>query len=351
LALALRGLDVQVLEAEAQPRELPACIEVGPSMLRDLVRLGVADACALAGFAFRGIDVADQYGRRVHEVPIPRLAGDRYPAAVGIEHAELHRVLEKAAVAAGARVVRGRSVRELREVGGAASLVLDDGSSSDADLALLAEGGAGSLARAWFPQWQPPRDLGQRWWYTLVRRPLGLDRPLITMGRRTHRVVLVPVRASVASLALVEPADTVVKLPASHLRDSLKSFDEPIRSLVSQIGSNVNLTSRPARSGMLAVPWYRGPVLAIGECVHTMPPHFGQAGAQAIEDACVLGELVAQTRQRETLLAAFQQRRFERVRTVHELTTTAAQWDLAPDSSTDFGRLMERLTGTLAVPA
>jgi 2-polyprenyl-6-methoxyphenol hydroxylase-like FAD-dependent oxidoreductase len=351
IALASRGLDVSIVEADARPRDLPTSLEVLPSMLRDLVRLGVADPCVLSGFAFRGIDVADHRGRRVHEVPTPALAGERFPSAIGIQYGDLHRVLVRAAMDAGARFRWGQAVRELEEVNGDARVLLSDGSVVEADLALLAMGSASPLVTSWFPHAQPPREMGQRWLHALVRRPVGLDRPLTVLGSRARRLNLVPVRAGFAGLALIEPGDVPIAKPASHLREALRCFGASVRALDAQVDDQIEVAVVTVRSALMPPPWHRGPALAIGECAHTLPPHFGQAAAQAIEDACVLGELIAQTRKRDALQSGFQQRRFERVRQIHELTSTAARWDLRPDSSMDLGQLMERLAGMLAVPA
>ena len=92
-------------------------------------------------------------------------------------------------------------------------------------------------------------------------------------------------------------------------------------------------------------------MLAVGDCAHALPPHFGQAAAQAVEDARVLGELLESTASRTELFEAFERRRVERVRRVHEITTTAARWDLQPDSAADLNLLMQRLAQTVAQPA
>jgi 2-polyprenyl-6-methoxyphenol hydroxylase-like FAD-dependent oxidoreductase len=92
-------------------------------------------------------------------------------------------------------------------------------------------------------------------------------------------------------------------------------------------------------------------VLAVGDCAHTLPPHFGQAAAQAVEDARVLADLLVPDASRDALFDAFERRRGERVRCVHEITTTAARWDLKLDSAADLTALMPRLAQTVAPPA
>jgi 2-polyprenyl-6-methoxyphenol hydroxylase-like FAD-dependent oxidoreductase len=82
-----------------------------------------------------------------------------------------------------------------------------------------------------------------------------------------------------------------------------------------------------------------------------LPPHFGQAAAQCIEDAVVLGALLRERLDRDALLERFMSRRGERARQVHALVTQAARWDLQPEASTDLPALAERLAPLIARPA
>ena len=82
-----------------------------------------------------------------------------------------------------------------------------------------------------------------------------------------------------------------------------------------------------------------------------VPPHFGQAAAQAIEDARVLGDLLADASDRASLFEDFQHRRLRRVQRVHELTLSAARVDLEPESGADLSLLMSQLSQTVAQPA
>ena len=104
LSAAARGSQVRLFEAAGLLSVAPGYVEVVPSMMRDLVALGVGEACVRAGFAFNGIQVIDRKGRNVGDIPTLRLAGDHYPAALGITHAGLLRVLESAALARGVRI-------------------------------------------------------------------------------------------------------------------------------------------------------------------------------------------------------------------------------------------------------
>lgn len=352
VAAAGRGLHVQVFDDADQQTNWRGHVEVVPNMLRDLVALGVGDACVRAGFPFHGVDVLDRHGRVLYQLPTEGLAGPRYPAALGIERAELHQILERAASSGGASVERGARVVSVHMQGEKASLVLASGEQSQADLVVLASGAAGALRAQLFPHACVAEDFGQVWWYALVRRPVDLDRPLIAFGGSGQRVVIVPVRNDAAGIALREPKlSAATGAPHAHMRDSMRSFAPQVQALARHISADTPVVLRPVRSCLLDVPWHHGSVLAVGDCSHLLPPHFGQAAAQAIEDARVLGDLLADASDRASLFEHFQQRRVRRVQRVHALTLRAARLDIEPESSADLSLLMSQLSQAVAQPA
>jgi 2-polyprenyl-6-methoxyphenol hydroxylase-like FAD-dependent oxidoreductase len=102
---------------------------------------------------------------------------------------------------------------------------------------------------------------------------------------------------------------------------------------------------------LLPQPWHHEQVIVVGNAAHSMPPHFGQAGAQALEDARVLSDLLTSTREGAELAQSFTARRFPRARQIHEIVATAARWDLEPETTTNLGELSERLSCLVAAPA
>jgi 2-polyprenyl-6-methoxyphenol hydroxylase-like FAD-dependent oxidoreductase len=352
VAAASCGLQVQVLDEAGQREDLVGHVEVVPNMLRDLAALGVGDECVRVGFPFHGIDVLDRHGRLLCQLPTEGLAGRRYPAALGIAQADLHQVLERAAKNVGASLERASRVVSVQTSDEGANVVLSNSKQIRADLVLLASGATGQLRGALFSHAQMAEDFGQAWWYAMVPRPVDLNRPLIGFGATGQRVVIVPVRNDTAGLALIHPSKPRSQLSSDALlRESLRSFAPRVRSLAEHIPAGTPIAVRPVRSGVLDAPWSQGAVLAVGDCAHVLPPHFGQSAAQAIEDARVLADLLASATDRVTLFADFQHRRVERAQRVHALTLTAARWDLEPESSVDLSLLMNELSRAVAQPA
>jgi 2-polyprenyl-6-methoxyphenol hydroxylase-like FAD-dependent oxidoreductase len=92
-------------------------------------------------------------------------------------------------------------------------------------------------------------------------------------------------------------------------------------------------------------------VLAVGDCAHALPAVFGQAGAQAIEDAVVLGELLRQEGAPAAIAQRLVARRFPRVQQVAAIAMQAARWQAAPEGDTDLLRLARSLDAVVHEPA
>jgi 2-polyprenyl-6-methoxyphenol hydroxylase-like FAD-dependent oxidoreductase len=61
--------------------------------------------------------------------------------------------------------------------------------------------------------------------------------------------------------------------------------------------------------------WGRGRITLLGDAAHPMTPHMGQGGAQALEDAVVLGRSVSKNTNIETALRSYERERMKRANT------------------------------------
>jgi 2-polyprenyl-6-methoxyphenol hydroxylase-like FAD-dependent oxidoreductase len=117
-----------------------------------------------------------------------------------------------------------------------------------------------------------------------------------------------------------------------------------------QITDSSRVVYRPLEALLLPQPWYRGRILLIGDAAHATTPHLGQGSAQAVEDAVVLGELLAREAPLPQLLEEFMQRRFERCRFIVESSLQLGEWEQTPVSTADPVGLTARMLETVAAP-
>lgn len=348
LACARAGLSVTVFDAGSPQVAAPSHVDVVPSLLRDLVRLGLADECVRSGFPYAGAVVVDESGRRRFDWPTPRLAGERYPLALGMAYDDLCRIVKDAALAAGAAIklfhkVSGIDAQQSR-------LTLADGATVDADLVLLSAPAAPQAMAQQFGDVLADVEETQ-WCHLQIARPPRLDQATWMFGEQGRRLLLVPLNLRRAALAVALQADQPLQ-SADELASLLGSWGELPRQLAGLLSnaSPAALRCTPV-SGLLATPWALGGVLVVGTAGHGLSSAFGQSAAQAIEDALVLGELLITPRGRDELLSAYLARRLPRARRVHALTSRATRWLVRPEPTTDWMALAEELQSLLATPA
>jgi 2-polyprenyl-6-methoxyphenol hydroxylase-like FAD-dependent oxidoreductase len=102
---------------------------------------------------------------------------------------------------------------------------------------------------------------------------------------------------------------------------------------------------------VLPAPWNRGRVVLIGDAAHSCPPTLAQGGAQALEDAAVLGELlIERPAVDDALWAAFTSRRFGRAKTVVDASNQLCQWLLDHEQG-DVPGLAARVNALVSQPA
>lgn len=351
LAAARAGVAVDVLDVRPALSQGPGHVDVVPNMLRDLERLGVAQACVGAGFSYSRIVVADARGRSLYTLPLQRLAGQTLPTALGMQHADLLQVLATAAFENHATLSFGTEAIAIDEGGPRVGVLFDSGGTRDADLIVVATGAASSLRRYLFASAPDTALLGQRWIHAMVPRTPGLDQPTWLVGS-AQRVLCVPVSATRAGLALVQPSvDGCSEVDALQLREALREFSALPSSVTSSLDRGDEAVAvREIREGVLE-RWHSGRVLCVGEAAHAIAPHFGQRAAQSVEDAVVLGELLTRGLDLDELLQRFSERRVSRAQRVAALAGQAARWDMRPQPDTDVERLAGLMRELTAEPA
>jgi 2-polyprenyl-6-methoxyphenol hydroxylase-like FAD-dependent oxidoreductase len=354
--LAEGGVGVHLVEAKSDVSVAGSGITLQGNALRELRNLGVWRQVQEKGFGFDslGLRAPDPAGTLIVEMPDVRSGGPDLPATVGMPRPELVRILLDRADEAGADVRLGTTVDRLEQDGDGVTATFADGTTGRYDLVIGADG-----IRSWTRR-QVGIDLetkatGMGIWRAFGPRPESVTRTDLYYGGPAYIAGYCPTGENSLYAYIVEDVQdrsglspdeqlaTMKQLAAAYhgpWDDIRETLDDP---------SRVNYTK--FETHVLAAPWNRGRVVVIGDAAHSCPPTLAQGGAQALEDAAVLAELLlASDSLDDGLWDSFHARRVPRAQAVVEASNQLGQWLLDHEQG-DVPGLMRRITTLVSQPA
>ena len=113
LALAHRGVRVDLVEISTQWRGVGHGITVQGNVLAALARVGVLDEVLRRGVPFDMLRMRQADGTLIAELPTPHTGGEELPSTMGALRSDLQAVLCDRVIAAGVSVRLGLSVRSV----------------------------------------------------------------------------------------------------------------------------------------------------------------------------------------------------------------------------------------------
>jgi 2-polyprenyl-6-methoxyphenol hydroxylase-like FAD-dependent oxidoreductase len=352
VALAGRGAEVVLLEAEAGIRPSGPGLVLQSAPMRVLDSLGLLEDCLERGYAHEEIDVCDAGGTVRTTLTPPSLLEGR-PASVAISRAALSEVLVGAAVASGTELRLGTTVSGLADSGDRAEVGLSDGATETFDLVVGADGLYSHTRALVLPSAPGPRPSGQLIWRAPAPRPLGVTRySMLDGGPGLGKVGVVPVSDAALYVWLLEPDRGAERSRPERLaeafRERLRPFGGPVPLVSDLVDGDVDV--RSLRSLLVPLPWSRGRTVLIGDAVHTTTPQMAYGVGMAIEDSVVLAELLADD-DVPAALRRFGERRFNRCRLVVETSVQLGEWEQRPPGDPTLpGRLTGQVLAELARP-
>jgi 2-polyprenyl-6-methoxyphenol hydroxylase-like FAD-dependent oxidoreductase len=356
IGLAAAGVAVDLIDIKPEVAAAGSGITMQGNGLRELRRLGVWDAVRAAGYPFDslGLRAPDPAGTLLMEMQDARTGGPDLPATVGLPRPTLARIMTDRAVAAGAKIRFGTSIGSLAQDADGVDVTFSDGSAGRYDLVIGADG-IRSATRRMIGIAAEPRPTGMGIFRAFGPRPASVTRTDLYYGGPAYIAGYCPTGEDTLYAYLVEDArDRSAQTPAEWLaamRALAESYHGPwdeIRETLTDPAA-VNYTLFEAL--VVPAPWNRGRVVLIGDAAHACPPTLAQGGAQALEDAAVLTELLLSSAELDDgLWAAFIARRFERAKTVVEASCRLGQWQLDHVQG-DLPGLMATITTLVGQPA
>jgi 2-polyprenyl-6-methoxyphenol hydroxylase-like FAD-dependent oxidoreductase len=353
IALRQRGMDVDIVELQPRISVYGVGIIQHGNVIREMERLGLLQRYLDRAFAFDDVGQYSASGELLRRIPVQRLAGEQFPASVGISRLALHNVLVQAARESGAKLRLGLSVDAFTESAHDIEVSFSDGGSQQYELVVGADGVHSKVRRLLFGNAYQTRLTGQSVWRHNFARLPEVDH-LSSYAGPSGNAGLCPLAADLMYMYLTSQESDNARPRRENLpqmfRNRLLPFGGLIARLREQIVDPDEIVYRALEVILLPAPWYRGRVLLIGDAAHTTTPHLGQGAGMAIEDGVVLAELLAQGGPIGSSLAEFMRRRFARCKFIVENSILMGEWEMQLRSEADRFALATQMLEVTAQP-
>jgi 2-polyprenyl-6-methoxyphenol hydroxylase-like FAD-dependent oxidoreductase len=341
IALTSRGVDVEIVEQNPRWDVYGVGIIQPGNAMRALHQLGLLDEALEAGFAMDGDRFFLANGTQLTDSDFPRIVGPEYPGLNGITRPRLHEILTGAVKRSGVKVTLGHRVASLTQDETGAEVELTDGSTGRYDVVIGADGVFSQIRTMVFPEAPQPRYTGQTVWRYNLPRPAEVNKLTMFAGPES-KAGLVPLAPDLMYLLYIEtpggerPPHLDPDTLADQLRERLAPFGGHIAEMRDAITDPAKVVYRPIETIWVEPAWQRGRVALIGDAAHATSPHVGQGAAMALEDSVVLGEELAAADSLADAFEAFGRRRYQRVRTIVEISEQIARWEIDRNHEADF---------------
>jgi 2-polyprenyl-6-methoxyphenol hydroxylase-like FAD-dependent oxidoreductase len=356
IRLAERGVAVDLLEIKPDVAATGSGITLQGNALRELRTVGVWDRVQQHGYAFdvTGIRAPDPDGTLLFEVPDARTGGPDLPAVMGMPRPELARILVDRAVEVGVKVHFGTTYSALSQDETGVDVTFADGSTGRYDLVVGADGIRSWTRRSLGIELET-RSTGMGIWRAFGPRPASVTRTDLYYGGPSYIAGYCPTSEDSLYAYVVEAAQDRSTLTPDEQLATMKALAAAYHGPWDEIRQTLDDPSRVNytwfETHLLPAPWNRGRVVLIGDAAHSCPPTLAQGGAQALEDAAVLTDLLL-TRNRldDALWAAFTERRFDRAKAVVDASNQLGEWLLDHEQG-DVPGLMRGIATLVSQPA
>jgi 2-polyprenyl-6-methoxyphenol hydroxylase-like FAD-dependent oxidoreductase len=343
VALARRGVEVELADADPQWRAYGAGISVTGLSLRAFDDLGILDEVREKGFVGAGIRLRTVAGDLIMESPAPPADAPPIARSGGIMRPVLHEIMANRVRSGGVRVTLGAEIHQLDQDEWGVSVTFPDSCQQRYDLVVAADGIFSRTRAALFPDAPRPRFTGQGCWRIVADRPPEVDRAEMFLGGPVKLGFNPVSRDKMYAFILEHVPDNPWFAPdeqLDHVAGLLAPFGGYVAQVREKLGAGSLVNYRPLEWVLLPAPWHKGRVVLIGDAVHATTPHMASGAGMAVEDGLVLAEELAASDDVEQALTAFTARRFERARMVVENSVRIGEIEMAGGNQMDANAML-----------
>ena len=247
--------------------------------------------------------VSDDRGRLLVEVDCAEL-WDGVGPCLALQRADLHAVLLEGARDVPIRM--GADVRGLRARNGTVSVEFGDGTASEYDLVIGADGIRSSVRRLAFGDDADAQPVGQVGWRFVTGCPPELTTWSVMLGHRTA-FLTIPI-GSGRVYCYCDVVSSAGEDRHEDLGQLFCDYAEPVPQLLNSV-AEPELVHCSTIEEVALDSWVRGRVVLVGDAAHATSPNMAEGAAMALEDALVLAECLQRFDVVPAALAAFEARR------------------------------------------
>ncbi len=315
IALQRAGVAVHVVERARKLREVGAGLQLSPNATRILRDMGLLNRLEQVAVAPRGLEVRD--GRKGTV-----LARAEYASAVArfgapflvVHRADLQNLLAEAAQAEGCGITLGAELATVETTAGSVRAVVKQGDNLHAHGAdiLVGADGVRSAVRAHVCPGVVPVFAQRIAYRATINTPSGHPPDVrLYLGPDAHLVVYPVKGGSMLNLvAIVHDTRPVTHWNAPGTNEDVQraygNWAPEVRELLDQVPHFLcwglyDIDPLPR--------WSQGRITLLGDAAHAMLPFLAQGASQSIEDAAALEKALAQAKDPETGLKAYEDMR------------------------------------------
>ncbi len=315
LAFEKKGIEYQIFERAAELNEVGAGIWLAPNALQALERLDILEEVKLNGNSIDRITIGKQDLSPLSDSLQDTIKEKFGFTTVAIHRAKLQKLLFDKIPKDKMFLNKGfKSFKELDS--GKIEVVFNDNSKTETQFLIGADGINSKVRKQLFPD-SRKRYSGQTCWRGIVDMKLDEKH-----AHRGYELWGNQVRFGISKIAKDKVYWFAVVLSSPNGKDDkvlvkeklLKMFADfnPLVTKLIGLTSVANILRNDIYDLEPLLKWHKNNICLIGDAGHATTPNMGQGGAQAIEDAHYLSNLIVENSD-ENVFELFQQKRQKKV--------------------------------------
>ncbi len=303
LFLRRAGIESQIFEAYPEPATIGGGFQIAPNGMRVLNDLGLADQVRAAGVLSSDFVFRNQHGKIICRIDVSESGH-----GVTIRRSDFHRIQTDEVTRRNVPVHSGKRLCAIEQTGDIVVAHFEDGHVETGDMLLAADGvhsraralilqenasprytgflGIGGFAQAGSASPADPEDAHHLNFTVGPRFQFGyamISGAPESWGWWTH----LPQGDELTRAELQAISDDSIR---DRVLAAFGGWHAPIQALV----SNTKQIMRTAIYDVPSLPaWHVGRVMLLGDAAHAMSPAGGQGASLALEDAMLVGKLLA----------------------------------------------------------